>query len=241
MADRTLVITGGASGLGRGIAEAALARGWAVGLIDRDGDAVETVASEIGATAAAADVTRPAELTAAFERIVATYGPITGLINSAGLTRPAPAATMNPDDWQLVVDVNLNGTFYACRAAFPHLAENAAVVNIASIAATRGLPGRVAYSAAKAGVVGLTRALAAEWAEYGIRVNALGPSWVDTPLLQGMIRDGVLEDDFNSRVPLGRMCSIADVAESALHLLSPGALFITGQTIYIDGGYLWSG
>lgn len=242
MNSRLLLVTGGASGLGRDIAAEAAATGRPVALLDRDADAVRDAAEAVGGIPVTADVTRPDELDRAVSRLVSEHGPLGGVVNSAGLTRPAPAADMDVDDWQLVVDVDLNGTYYVCRAVFPHFSPGAAIVNIASIASVRGLPGRVAYSAAKAGVVGLTRALATEWAPHGIRVNAVGPSWVDTPLIRTMVADGVLDgEQLRSRTPLGRMCTPGDVAATTLYLLSDVAAFVTGQTIYVDGGYVWAG
>ncbi|MFD7130851.1 SDR family NAD(P)-dependent oxidoreductase [Streptomyces sp. NPDC059894] len=240
---RVLVVTGAASGLGREIAVQALARHWTVALLDRDERAVTAAAGEIGAFPVAADVTAPARLASAFAAVAERLGRLDGLVNSAGLTRPGPSATLPERDWRTVVDVDLNGTFYACQAAFPHFAPDASVVNLASIASVRGLPERSAYSAAKAGVVGLTRSLATEWAPRGVRVNAVGPSWVDTPMIRQMVADGALDlAEMTARVPLGRLGTPRDVAEAVLFLLDrERAGYITGQTLYVDGGFTWAG
>ncbi|MFC4003837.1 SDR family NAD(P)-dependent oxidoreductase [Prauserella oleivorans] len=225
-----VVVTGSASGLGAHVCARAANEGWTVAGIDITGGDYR------------ADVRDPAQLRRAFADIRDRYGRIAGLVNSAGLTRPGPSATLPEADWRMVVDVDLSGTFFACQAAFEHLAEGASIVNISSIAAARGLPERAAYSAAKAGVTGLTNALAAEWGPQGHRVNAVGPAWTNTPLVQKMIAGGVVDlKSVVDAIPLGRLCTEDDVASAVLFLLSDRAAFVNGQTLYVDGGYAAAG
>ncbi len=162
-------------------------------------------------------------------------------MNSAGINRTGPSAELAVADWQRVIDVDLSGTFYVCQAAYPHLAAGSAVVNLASVLAMRALPGRVAYAAAKFGVVGITRVLAVEWAARPIRVNAVGPSWTDTPLIQDQLAAGTLDLEVLDRVPMGRLARVDDIVGAVAFLLSDKASFITGQTLYVDGGYTWAG
>lgn len=233
-----VVVTGASSGLGAHAAARAAGEGWTVAGLDLQ----ETPENLALASSHRADVRDVDALRQTFAEIRERHGPIRGLVNSAGLTRPGPSATLQEDDWRTVVDVDLTGTFFACQAVFDHLAEGASIVNIASIAATRGLPRRVAYSAAKAGVVGLTSALAAEWGRMGVRVNALGPAWTNTPLVQQMVKDGALDTkSMTDAIPLNRLCTEDDVANATLFLLSDRAAFINGHTLYVDGGYVTAG
>ena len=160
---RLAVVTGGAKGIGLGAVRELTGEGWYCVILDAD-PAGHAVADEVGASFIRADVTRPDELRDAFAGIAGRFGPLHGLVNSAGINRTGPSAELAAADWQRVIDVDLSGTFYACQAAYPHLAPGAAVVNLASIFSARALPGRVAYTAAKHGVVGITRVLAVEWA-----------------------------------------------------------------------------
>ncbi|MER5390252.1 SDR family oxidoreductase [Saccharopolyspora sp. NPDC002686] len=237
-----VVVTGAASGLGARVAERASAEGWTVAAIDVQKEALAALDDATVASRHEVDVRDAPALRRVFAVLREQHGRIHGLVNSAGLTRPGPSATLSEADWRLVVDVDLSGTFFACQAAFDHLDEGASIVNIASIAAARGLPERAAYSAAKSGVAGLTNALAAEWGPLGHRVNAVGPAWTNTPLIQAMVRDGVLDrKSMTDAIPLGRLCTEDDVADAVLFLLSDRAAFVNGQTLYVDGGYTTSG
>lgn len=234
------VVTGGAKGIGLGVVRELTAEGWTCAILDTD-PAGERIADEIGGAFIRADVTRPDELREAFAGLAERVGPIHGLVNSAGINRTGPSAELAVADWQRVIDVDLSGTFYVCQAAYPHLAPGSAVVNLASVLAMRALPGRVAYAAAKFGVVGITRVLAVEWAARPIRVNAVGPSWTDTPLIQDQLAAGTLDLEVLDRVPMGRLARVEDIVGAVAFLLSDKASFITGQTLYVDGGYTWAG
>lgn len=237
---RHAVVTGGAKGIGLGVVRELVAEGWHGAILDSD-PAGQAVADELGGAFVKVDVTRPEELRAAFADLAARFGPIHGLVNSAGINRTGPSAEVTPADWQRVIDVDLSGTFYACQAAFPHMAPGSAIVNLASVFAMRALPGRVAYAAAKHGVVGVTRVLAVEWADLPIRVNAVAPSWTDTPLIRDQVAAGTLDLEVLDRVPMGRLAQVEDVVGAIVFLLGEKASFITGQTLYVDGGYTWAG
>jgi len=237
---KSAVVTGGTKGIGLGVVRELAREGWHCAILDSD-RAGQAVADELDGAFMQVDVTRPQELHAAFADLAARFGPIHGLVNSAGINRTGPADQVLPEDWQRVLDVDLSGTFYACQAAFPHLAPGSAIVNLASVFAMRALPGRVAYAAAKHGVVGITRVLAVEWADRPIRVNAVAPSWTDTPLIAAQVAAGTIDLGVLDHVPFRRLARVEDVAGAIVFLLSEKASFITGQTLYVDGGYTWAG
>jgi 3-oxoacyl-[acyl-carrier protein] reductase len=234
------VVTGGAKGIGLGVVRELTADGWHCSVLDSD-PAGRAVADELGGVFVQVDVTRPDELRAAFADLAARFGPVHGLVNSAGINRTGPSAELAVADWQRVIDIDLSGTFYTCQAAYPHLPPGAAIVNLASVLAVRALPGRVAYAAAKHGVVGITRVLAVEWADRPIRVNAVAPSWTDTPLIAAQVAAGTIDLGVLEHVPFGRLARVEDVTGAIAFLLSDKASFITGQTLCVDGGYTWAG
>lgn len=238
----TLVVTGGAKGIGRGVAEAYAKDGWSVVIADADADAAAATAAELGAAHVVVDVTDRAALVDTFAEVAAGNGGIDALVTCAGITRVGPSAEQSAADWEAVIGIDLTGTFYSCQAAFPHLGDGGAIVTVASIAAFRGMAERAAYCAAKAGVVAITRTLAVEWASRGIRVNAIAPGWVDTPFLRDAAAKGYVDlDELAKRPPMGRIATVAEIVGSVRFLLSGDAGLVTGQTLAVDGGWVHAG
>lgn len=238
----TLVVTGGAKGIGRGVAEAYANDGWTVVVADSDAAAAAATAKEIGGRHVAVDVTDRAALVSSFAEVAADNGGIDALVTCAGITRVGPSAEQSADDWEAVIGIDLTGTFYSCQAAFPHLGDGGAIVTVASIAAFRGMAERAAYCAAKAGVVAVTRTLATEWAPHGIRVNSVAPGWVDTPFLRDAAAKGYVDlDALAKRPPMGRIATVAEIVGSVRFLLSGDAGLVTGQTLAVDGGWVHAG
>ena len=238
---KSAVVTGGAKGIGLGVVRELVRSGWRCTILDVD-PAGAAAGVEVGASHMRADVTRPDELAAAFAEIAARTGAIRGLVNAAGINLTGRAEELSDDDWQRVIDVDLSGTFYACRAAFRYLEPGASIVNVASVLAVRARAGRVAYGAAKAGVIAVTRTLAVEWADRGIRVNAVAPGWTDTPLIRGQAEAGTLDiSAVVERVPMARLATVDEVAAAVAFLLEDRAAFVTGHVLFVDGGYAAAG
>lgn len=238
---KTCVITGGAQGLGYAIAQAFTSAGARVVLGDVHGAAVVAAASQLGvgnrAIGLACDVTDAEDVHALVSRAVESFGTIDVMINNAGVTRDATLRKMSLEDFDAVIAVHLRGTWLGTRAAanaMRSLGRGGAIVNMSSISGKVGIAGQTNYSAAKAGIIGLTKAAAKELGFAGIRVNALQPGIIETPMTAALpddIRTSRLAD-----IPLGRFGSPAEVAQAALFLASDMSSYLTGTTIEITGG-----
>jgi peroxisomal 2,4-dienoyl-CoA reductase len=244
LAGRSALVTGGGTGICRGIALALASAGCNVAIASRRFEHLEATAAEIASLGVrslpvAADVRKPEEVEAAVDQTVETFGALDILVNGAAGNFVALAEHLSPNGFGTVVDIDLKGTFNVSRAAFPHLKANGGVVlNISATLQLLGTVGQAHASAAKAGIDALTRTLAAEWGPAGIRVNGLAPGPVDdTEGVRRLVSDAA-RLDIERQCPLGRLASIDEVASAAMFLCSDASAFITGVTLVVDGG-LW--
>jgi gluconate 5-dehydrogenase len=233
------IVTGGARGIGRGIVEAFVEAGAEVAIFDRDG--ADEAAAELGdaALALTGDVTDEDGVGRAFGEAAERFGRLDFVINNAGIRHQSPLAEHDVDVWRRTIDVNLTGTFICSQAAIRLMLERGggAIVNLASIAGQLALRDRAAYNASKGGVMALTRSVTAEYAARGIRCNAIAPGLVETPLSAPYFRDERMRSIITTNTPVGRWAQTGEIASAALFLCGPGASFVQGETLFVDGGW----
>lgn len=249
MSARVAIVTGAADGIGWATAQCLAQQGWRVALLDIQTEAAQARAAALGSEhlGLLGDVTDAAAVQSAVSSVHSHFGRIDGLVNNAGIGDQAvPTLQQTVEGFDRVLAVHLRGQFLMSQAFAAHVlaqgvdapGERGAIVNIASIAALGGIPARNAYSAAKAGVVGMTRAMAMEWARQGVRVNAVAPGYVATALVAALALQGALDGAaIERRTPLGRMAAPEEIAQAIAFLLSPAASYITGALLPVDGGW----
>jgi 3-oxoacyl-[acyl-carrier protein] reductase len=241
LANQIAVITGAGRGIGRAIALKFAAEGADIACVSRTAENAGKVAAEIRllgrqAWAFAVDVADAAAVAAAGEKILEQTGKVDILVNNAGVTRDGLVMRMSGEDWDAVLDTNLKGAFLFTQALSRSFLKQRSgrIVNITSVIGLMGNAGQCNYSASKAGLIGFTKSVAKEFASRGITVNALAPGFIETDMTAVLTQE--MKDELLKRIPLRSLGQAADIAEAALFLASPGARYITGQVLTVDGG-----
>jgi len=241
-ADRIAVVTGGASGIGAAVCRRLASEGALVVVADVDEDGAAAVARDIGGEPVAVDVSRAVEVDALYDGVVARHGRVDVAVHNAGICPPEDGSVLELglEAWRRVQDVNLAGVYLGCRAVLPYLldAGRGSIVNMASTAALMGAAtSQIAYTASKGGVLALTRELGVQFARSGVRVNAVSPGVVATPLTRGLFAEDAQESARRLvHVPMGRFAEPAEVAAAVAFLASDDASFVTAGNLVVDGG-----
>ncbi len=242
--ERVAIVTGASRGIGRAIALAYAEAGADLALAARSKPDLEETAHLAArhgrrTLAIPTDVSAFAEVEALVGRTIKDLGGLDILVNNSGVAKVGPLAEMSVEDWRRMVETNLSGVFYGCRAAAPHLIaqKRGKVINIASVLGTVGLPGYAIYSATKGGVIALTRTLGVEWARHGIQVNALAPGWFATDMTHLAFADPRIGERLTRDIPMRRIGKPEEIGPLAVYLASAASDFMTGQTVFLDGGH----
>ncbi len=241
VADRVACVTGASSGIGRALATALAGAGARVVGVARRAAALEEWRAEAGGETAAvtADLSEPGTMEDAAARIAEPFGPPDILINGAGVNLRQPADEVTLEGWGLTIALNLSAPFFLAKALVPGMRAKGwgRIVNIASLQTERAFPGGIAYGASKGGVGQLTRAMAEAWSRHGINANALGPGFFPTELTGPVFSDAELAARHAAQTCIGRNGALSDLVGPALFLCSPASDYVTGQILYVDGGY----
>lgn len=242
LTNKVALVTGGSRGIGLAIAQGLAQHGATVVVCGRDAQTLEAARESIGANAVAtvADVAEEAAVIALRDRITTQFGRLDILVNNAGID-PHYAAIEKTEtaDWEALLGTNLTGVFYCCKylGGLMIPAGSGAIINVSSIAGKVGLKRQVPYCTSKGGVEQLTRSLALDWAEHGIRVNAVGYGFIETDLTAGLTGHPHIAPRLLARTPMGRFGHVSEVAGAAIFLASPSASYVTGHTLMVDGGW----
>jgi gluconate 5-dehydrogenase len=244
LSGRRALITGSSRGIGFGLAEALTAAGAAVILNGRDPAALEAAAARLRAQGAAAeasafDVTQPPAVAAAVQKLEAS-GPIDILVNCAGIQQRGPLENFAVEDWRRLMATNLDSVYYVSKAVAPAMIARGRAISHCTLPILMILPrpGIAPYTAAKGAVKNLTRGMCADWARYGLQINAIGPGYYATELNRALYEDPVFDEWLRKRTPAGRWGQIADLHGAVIFLASEAANFVNGQILYVDGGLL---
>ena len=238
LAGKRAVITGAAQGIGRAIAAAYLAEGAELLLVDIDAARLAETAAGLGQEGMVADISRKAEIDRIFARVAERWGGLDLLVNNAGVTHAAELDDLSEADFDRVLAINLKAPLWATQAAARLMPPGGAVINMSSVNAVLAIPNQIPYAVSKGALKQLTNVTALALSAKGIRVNAIGPGSIMTDMLRGIMNDRAAEEKILSRTPLGRCGEPEEVAAVAVFLASGESSYITGQTIYPDGGRL---